>query len=89
MLLSPESPVSGGIALGPIVGGLLLEAFWWGSVFLINVPVIVLLLALTPRLVPEYRSPASSRLDVLSVLLSFAAILPIVWAIKTAAEELA
>ncbi|SEG97663.1 MFS transporter, DHA2 family, multidrug resistance protein [Nonomuraea solani] len=81
--------LSGGIALGPIIGGLLLEAFWWGSVFLINVPVIVLLLVLAPRLVPEYRSSASSRLDVLSVLLSFAAILPTVWAIKTAAEELA
>ncbi|MGO1808897.1 MFS transporter [Brevibacterium aurantiacum] len=81
--------LSGGIALGPIIGGLLLEAFWWGSVFLINVPVIVLLLVLAPRLVPEYRSPTSARLDVLSVLLSFAAILPVVWAVKTAAEELA
>ncbi|GAA3287696.1 MFS transporter [Nesterenkonia halobia] len=81
--------LSGGIALGPIVGGLLLEAFWWGSVFLINVPVIVLLLVLAPRFVPEYRSPASARLDVVSVVLSFAAILPVVWAIKTAAEELA
>lgn len=81
--------LSGGIALGPIIGGLLLEAFWWGSVFLINVPVIVLLLVLAPRLVPEYRSPASARLDGFSVLLSFAAILPVVWAIKIAAEELA
>ncbi|SDS03713.1 MFS transporter, DHA2 family, multidrug resistance protein [Brevibacterium sandarakinum] len=81
--------LSGGIALGPIIGGALLEAFWWGSVFLINVPVIVLLLVLAPRFVPEYQSPASARLDMLSVLLSFAAILPVVWAIKTAAEELA
>ncbi|SDT05844.1 MFS transporter, DHA2 family, multidrug resistance protein [Brevibacterium sandarakinum] len=81
--------LSGGIALGPIIGGALLEAFWWGSVFLINVPVIAALLVLAPRLVPEYRSPASARLDVFSVLLSFAAILPVVWAIKTAAEELA
>lgn len=81
--------LSGGIALGPIIGGLLLEAFWWGSVFLVNVPIIVLLLVLAPRLVPEFRSPTSARLDLLSVLLSFAAILPVVWAIKTAAEELA
>src|SRR5699024_6428922 len=81
--------LSGGIALGPIIGGLLLEFFWWGSVFLINVPVIVLLLVIAPRLVPEYRSPTSARLDVVSVLLSFTAILPVVWAIKTAAEELA
>ncbi|PAK92994.1 MFS transporter [Brevibacterium casei] len=80
--------LAGGIALGPIIGGLLLEAFWWGSVFLINVPVIVLLLVIAPRLVPEYRSPASARLDVLSILLSFATILPVVWAIKTGAEEL-
>lgn len=81
--------LSGGIALGPIVGGLLLEAFWWGSVFLINVPIIVALLIIAPLLVPEYRSPALIRLDLLSVALSFVAVLPIVWAIKTAAEELA
>ncbi|WP_051298755.1 MFS transporter [Arthrobacter castelli] len=81
--------LSGGIALGPIIGGALLEVFWWGSVFLINVPVIVLLLVLAPRFVPEYRNQAPERLDVLSVLLSFATILPVVWAIKTAAEELA
>ena len=81
--------VSGGIALGPIIGGVLLEWFWWGSVFLVNVPVIVALLLIAPRLVPEYRSPAVVPLDVVSVLLSFAAILPVVWAIKTAAEGLA
>lgn len=81
--------LSGGIALGPVIGGLLLEAFWWGSVFLVNVPVIVLLLVITPRLVPEYRSPATARLDGVSVLLSFAAILPLVWAIKSVAENLA
>ena len=81
--------LSGGIALGPIVGGMLLEVFWWGSVFLINVPIIATLLIVTPRLVPEYRSSASTRLDLLSVVLSFAAILPIVWAIKSVAEELA
>lgn len=81
--------LSGGIALGPIVGGLLLEAFWWGSVFLINLPVIVLLLVLAPRLVPEYRSPTSAPLDVVSVVLSFVAIIPVVWAIKIAAEDLA
>ena len=81
--------LSAGIALGPVLGGLLLEAFWWGSVFLVNVPVIVLLLAITPRLVPEYRSPTPIRLDGSSVLLSFAAILPVVWAIKSTAEKLA
>jgi DHA2 family multidrug resistance protein-like MFS transporter len=81
--------LSGGIAIGPIVGGLLLESLWWGSVFLINAPVIVLLVVAVPRLVPEYRSPSAAPLDLISVLLSFAAILPVVWAIKTSAEELA
>ncbi|GAA1253146.1 MFS transporter [Prauserella halophila] len=97
--------LSGGIAVGPIVGGLLLESLWWGSVFLINAPVIVVLLVTAPRVVPEYRNPeyrspeyrnpecgeqpGAAPLDPLSVVLSFAAILPIVWAIKTAAEELA
>lgn len=81
--------LSSGIAIGPILGGLLLESFWWGSVFLINVPVIVLLLVIAPRLVPEYRGSSSARLDGLSVLLSFVAIMPAVWAIKVCAEELA
>lgn len=80
--------LSAGIALGPIVGGLLLEAFWWGSVFLINVPIVLVLLVTAPLVVPEYRSHPRSRLDLVSVVLAFAAILPIVWAIKTAAEEL-
>lgn len=81
--------LSGGIALGPMVAGLLLERFWWGSVFLVNVPVIALLLVLVPRLVPESRGRSGARIDAFSVLASFAAILPAVWAIKTAAEELA
>ena len=46
-----------GIALGPVISGLLLDHFWWGSVFLINVPFMVLLLALGPVLVPEFRAP--------------------------------
>ncbi|SFB08006.1 MFS transporter, DHA2 family, multidrug resistance protein [Amycolatopsis marina] len=81
--------LSGGIAVGPVVGGVLLESFWWGSVFLINAPVIVVLLVATPRFVPEYRSPSKAPLDLFSVVLLFAAILPVVWAIKAAAEELA
>lgn len=80
--------LSAGIALGPIVGGLLLEVFWWGSVFLVNVPVIVALLIAAPLVVPEYRAADTGRLDLVSVVLAFAAILPVVWAVKTAAEEL-
>ncbi|GGQ59830.1 MFS transporter [Couchioplanes azureus] len=59
-----------GVAIGPIVGGLLLEHFWWGSVFLINVPVVVAGVVLVRVLVPESRDPRPGRIDVLGVLLS-------------------
>ncbi|MBB5083873.1 MFS transporter [Nonomuraea endophytica] len=71
-----------GIALGPVVGGLLLENFWWGSVFLLGVPVMVILLAAAPFLLPEFRDPGAGRLDLPSVLLSLATLLPITFAIK-------
>ncbi|WP_221585711.1 MFS transporter [Microbacterium sp. G2-8] len=80
--------LSAGIALGPIVGGLLLEVLWWGSVFLVNVPVIVALLIVAPLVIPEYRHAQPGRLDLVSVVLAFAAILPVVWAAKAAAEDL-
>lgn len=79
--------LSAGIALGPVVGGVLLESWRWGSVFLINVPVIVVLIATAPGLVPEYRSAAAPALDLVSAALSFLAILPVVWAIKAVAED--
>ena len=79
---------AGGSALGPVVGGILLQHFAWGSVFLINVPVLVIMLIVVPLVVPEYRHPRPDRLDVIGVLLSIAAILPIVYAIKHAAEAL-
>ncbi len=72
----------GGNAVGPLVGGLLLEHFWWGSVFLIAVPVMIILLVAGPFLLPEYRAPKASRLDLPSVLLSLAAILPFVYGVK-------
>ena len=65
-----------GVALGPVVGGVLLHWFWWGSVFLIGVPVMLLLLAAGPALLPELKIPTAGRLDPLSVLLALAAILP-------------
>ncbi|GAA1074443.1 MFS transporter [Nocardiopsis metallicus] len=71
-----------GAASGPLVGGLLLEYFWWGSVFLMGVPVMVLLLVTAPFLLPEYRAPGAGRLDMTSVLLSLAAILLFVYGIK-------
>ncbi|MFG1709357.1 MFS transporter [Nonomuraea sp. M3C6] len=76
-----------GAALGPVVGGLLLEHFWWGSVFLLAVPVIAALLVAGPLLLPEHRDPGAGRLDLTSVALSMLAILPIVWGIKTVAAS--
>lgn len=73
---------AGGGVLGPIVGGLLLEHFWWGAVFLINIPVMVLLLAVGPVLLPEYRNPDPGRFDLLSSVLALASILSIIYGVK-------
>ncbi|GAA1444972.1 MFS transporter [Nocardiopsis tropica] len=81
------SGFSGGAALGPILGGWLLEHFSWGSVFLINLPVMVLILVLVPLLVRESRNPEAGRLDLLSAVLSMAAMLPAVYGIKKLATE--
>ncbi|WP_439573770.1 MFS transporter [Phreatobacter sp.] len=78
---------SAGAAIGPLVGGLMLSQFWWGSVFLINVPVMVLLLALGPVLLPEYRDGQAGRLDLPSVGLSLAAVLAVIFGIKRMAEH--
>jgi DHA2 family multidrug resistance protein-like MFS transporter len=71
-----------GGAIGPVVGGLLLEQFWWGSVFLVAVPIMVLLLILGPLLLPEFRDPDSARIDFPSAVLSLMAILAMVYGIK-------
>jgi MFS transporter, DHA2 family, multidrug resistance protein len=76
-----------GSALGPIVGGALLQHFHWGAVFLIAVPILLPLLVLGPRLVPESCDPNPGPLDLISVTLSFVALLPLVWGIKTAAHD--
>lgn len=76
----------GGMALGPVIGGALLDAFWWGSVFLLAVPVMVLLLLTGPFLLPEHRDPEPGKLDLASVALSLAAVLPVVYGIKHLAE---
>lgn len=78
---------SGGAALGPILGGFLLEHFWWGSVFLINVPVMLLLLILGPLLLPEFRSPQPGRFDLVSAVLSLGAVLPVIYGIKKFASD--
>ncbi|PZT73353.1 MULTISPECIES: MFS transporter [unclassified Streptomyces] len=71
-----------GISLGPVVSGLLLEHFWWGSVFLINLPAMLLLFVLVPFLVPEFKSPKGEPFDLLSALLSLSAVLLVTYGIK-------
>ncbi|WP_082471192.1 MFS transporter [Arthrobacter sp. Leaf234] len=77
---------SAGAALGPLLGGLLLEHFWWGSVFLLAVPVLLLMLALTPAVVPESRDANPGRVDYAGIVLSIATMLPVVYAIKNLAK---
>ncbi|WP_246136302.1 MFS transporter [Leekyejoonella antrihumi] len=75
----------GGSAAGPVLGGWLLEHFWWGSVFLINVPIMIVLVALAPKVIRESRDPNPARFDLISAGLSMAAVIPVVFAIKEAA----
>ena len=77
----------GGVTIGPIVGGILLNHFWWGSVFLINLPAMALLLVLGPLLLPESKAPGSGRFDFLGSALSLAAILPAVYGVKQLAVD--
>lgn len=76
----------GGVLVGPIVGGLLLQHFWWGSVFLLGVPVMVVLVIAAPMLLPEYRAPLPGRIDIPSVVLSLVTVLAIVWGVKELAR---
>lgn len=78
---------SAGGAIGPVLGGILLEFFWWGSVFLIGVPVMGVLLILGPRTLPEYRDPNARPLDLLSALMSLLAILGVVYGLKQIAQD--
>lgn len=71
-----------GAALGPVVGGVLLQFFWWGSAFLIAVPIMILLLATGPILLPEFRNEGAGRIDLISALMSLVAALSLVYAIK-------
>lgn len=75
-----------GYALGPVLGGYLLEQFWWGATFLLAVPIVALLLLLAPILLPEYRAPNSGRIDLFSVAISLAAMLPVIYGIKEIAK---
>jgi DHA2 family multidrug resistance protein-like MFS transporter len=78
---------SGGAAIGPLVGGLLLEQFWWGAVFLLAVPVMALLLVVGPRLLPEFRDPEAGRLDLVSAAASLVAVLAAIYGLKQLAQD--
>ena len=78
---------SAGGALGPVLGGVLLEHYWWGSVFLVNLPVMALLLAVGPFLLPEFRDPQPGRLDLVSAALSLFAVLAVIFGLKDLAEN--
>jgi DHA2 family multidrug resistance protein-like MFS transporter len=77
----------GGMLVGPIIGGVLLEHFWWGSAFLLGVPVMLLLLVLGPRFLPEYKAADPGRIDSLSVALSLVAVLLVIWGLKELARS--
>ena len=76
-----------GALFGPILGGAMLAQWWWGSVFLIGVPVMVLVLVLGPKFLPEYRNESPGRVDPASVVLSLAALLLTVYGIKELARN--
>jgi DHA2 family multidrug resistance protein-like MFS transporter len=76
-----------GAAIGPLLGGLVLEFFWWGAAFLVAVPVMALLLVLGPRLLPEFRDPEAGRPDIPSAALSLAAVLAAIFGLKQIAQD--
>jgi MFS transporter, DHA2 family, multidrug resistance protein len=78
---------SAGSAIGPVLGGAMLELFWWGSVFLLALPVMALLLILGPRVLPEYRDPEAGRLDLVSAGMSVAAVLAVIYGLKDIAQD--
>jgi DHA2 family multidrug resistance protein-like MFS transporter len=78
---------SAGAVIGPVVGGLMLEFFWWGSVFLLALPVMALLLLLGPFLLPEFRDPDAGRIDLPSAVLSLAAVLAAIYGLKQIAQD--
>jgi DHA2 family multidrug resistance protein-like MFS transporter len=78
---------SAGSAIGPVLGGLVLEHFWWGAVFLLALPVMVALLILGPIVLPEYKDPDAGRLDLISVGLSIVGVLTVIFGLKESAQD--
>ena len=81
------SAFSAGSAIGPVLGGILLENFWWGSVFLLALPVMGLLLVLGPIVLPEYKDPDAGRLDLASAAMSLVAVLAVIFGLKQIAQD--
>jgi DHA2 family multidrug resistance protein-like MFS transporter len=78
---------SAGSAVGPVLGGIMLEFFWWGSVFLLALPVMGALLILGPRVLPEYKDPDAGRLDPISAGMSILALLAVIFGLKEIAQD--
>jgi DHA2 family multidrug resistance protein-like MFS transporter len=81
------SAFSAGSAIGPVLGGILLQNFWWGSVFLLALPVMALLLVLGPVVLPEYRDEKAGRLDLISAGMSLIAVLGVIFGLKQIAQD--
>jgi DHA2 family multidrug resistance protein-like MFS transporter len=77
---------SAGSAIGPVLGGLVLEFFWWGAAFLLALPVMAALLILGPKVLPEYRDPDAGRLDPLSAAMAVGAVLAVIYGLKETAQ---
>jgi DHA2 family multidrug resistance protein-like MFS transporter len=77
---------SGGTMLGPLLGGILLTYFWWGSVFLISVPLMAIFMGASMYL-PEYKDPDAKQFNLLSAFLLMAGVLPVIYAVKKIAEH--
>jgi DHA2 family multidrug resistance protein-like MFS transporter len=78
---------SSGTMLGPVLGGLLLSHFWWGSVFLVAIPIMLLLLCLAPALLPEFKDAKAEKLDLASAVLLITASLATIFGIKQTAQN--
>lgn len=78
---------STGGAIGPVIGGIILEYYWWGAVFLVAIPIMILLLILGPFLLPEFKDPDAGKMDLVSAFMSLATILSVVFGIKVAVKE--
>jgi len=78
---------SAGTVLGPVIGGFLLSHFWWGSIFLMPVPIILILLVTAPALLPEFKDPDAKALDFSSAILLIAATLLVIFGVKQMAQN--